>query len=157
MNSKIMKFVLVISLLLNFSLLLSAGYSYYRHSQFQITPFDQERLKGRHTIESISLRPEQRETIRGKALAFHADMDKKRQEVARKRLDLISLLRAETPDRKAIDTAIAEISSMQKDLQVTVAYHMLDIRTVLDKEQQKKFFNLIEGAMSEKGQMPCPW
>jgi Spy/CpxP family protein refolding chaperone len=165
MKDKPLKYILALSLLLNFSLLGAAGYTYYQQNWYSPAPFGHhtpERVPGGsssihpHLFEALSLKPEQRKLFEQKASLFHETLDKKGERVDRLRRSLFDLMRADHPDTKAIEMTIAEISGVQKDIQKMVAAHMLEFKFMLDKGQQKKFFDLIRGAMSSKQEMHCP-
>jgi Spy/CpxP family protein refolding chaperone len=161
MKNNMMKFLLVFSLLLNMSMLASAGYTYYRQSRHLAVPVGHGFQKPGEMVpaclfESLSLKPGQLKTMQEKAFAFHAGLDKKRQEIDLKRGTLVELMRADRPDPKSIEAAIAEINELQQDVQKIAVAHMLEFKSLLDKEQQKKFFDLVGGAMTGKGAPQCP-
>jgi Spy/CpxP family protein refolding chaperone len=161
MKNTVMRFVLVLSLLLNVSMLISAGYTYYRQSQRQ-TPLCSSGVRKTGLtgpgclFEKLSLRGEQHTTMQQMAVAFHADLDTKRQEIERKRISLVTLMREESPDKKAIDATISEIAALQQAVQRMAATHMLEFKGMLDKDQQAKFFDLIEGTMRQGAGLQCP-
>jgi Spy/CpxP family protein refolding chaperone len=164
MKNNLLKYILVLSLLLNFSLLGAAGYAYYQQNRYRTFPFGYG-AQGRvpagsmihsHLFEALSLKPEQRNLFEQKALLFHEALDKKREEVDRLRNSLFELMGAEHPDSKAIEAAIAEINGVQEDMQKMVVSHMLEFKSMLDKDQQRKFFALIEGAMTRRQETQCP-
>ena len=95
-------------------------------------------------------------TIREAATKFRAVIDEKRQAVASKRKELITMMRQDNPDRSAITELGSEISGMQEEMQRKIAMHMLDMKAGLDKEQQEKFLDLIANAMTEGRQLGCP-
>ena len=76
--------------------------------------------------------------------------------VNRLRESLFTLMSADYPDRKAIETTITEINRTQQDIQKLIVAHMLEFKSVLDKDQQKKFFDLIQGAMTKMHEIECP-
>ena len=69
---------------------------------------------------------------------FHTRLTKKRQEVDRLRVSLVALMRADNPDNKAIEATIAQINKIQEEMQKMVVSHMLEFKSMLDKDQQKK-------------------
>ena len=164
MKDNLLKYILIVSLLLNFSLLGAAAYTHYRQTRFgppplagliggpgRSGPFGPGML-----FEKLSLRPEQIKLFQQKAVVFHNALAKKRQEVDRLRNSLIALIRAGTPDHKAIAETITQINKIQEDMQKTVVSHMLEFKSMLDMDQQKKFLDMIEGAMGlHKGEI-CP-
>jgi len=156
MKNSTLKFFLLISLILNISFLGAAGYQYHKMSTSWTSPFGYKMQKGHFLFEELSLRPDQMKTMRETATKFRAIIDEKRQAVATKRKELINLMRQDNPDRDAIAAAVSKISGMQEEMQKMIAMHMLDMKAGLDKEQQNKFLDLIDNAMTEGRQMGCP-
>jgi len=156
MKNSTLKFLLLISIMLNISFVGTAGYQYYKKSTYWISPFGYKIEKGHFLFEQLSLRPDQLKALRDTATKFRSVIDEKRQAVASKRKELITLMRQDNPDRNAITAVVSEISGMQEETQRMIAMHMLDMKAGLDKEQQKKFLDLIANAMSEGRQMGCP-
>jgi Spy/CpxP family protein refolding chaperone len=103
-----------------------------------------------HLFEALSLKPEQQKIFEKQAPLFHEALDKKREKVDRLRSELIALLGADHPDSKAIEATVADINEVQESMQQMIVAHMLGFKSMLDKDQQKKFFNLIQGAMMRK-------
>ena len=165
MKNNLLKNILVLSLLLNFSLLGAAGYAYYQQTRQRISPSGYGAPRRvpvasspsqTHLFEVLSLQPEQRKLFEQKAPLFHEALDKKREKVDRLRGSLLDLMRADYPDSKALETTIAEINQVQEDMQKMVVAHMLEFKSMLDKDQQKKFFDLIQGAMTRTQEVQCP-
>jgi Spy/CpxP family protein refolding chaperone len=161
MKNNILKFVLVLSLLLNISMLFSAGYTHYKQSRYQALPLGYGVHKPGALVpsclfEELSLKPEQLRTMQQKALIFHTELNRKGQEIDQKRVSLVVLMRADNPDSKAIDASVAEINRLQLEVQKTAVTHMLEFKGMLDKDQQKKFLDLIEGTMNKQRGIQCP-
>jgi Spy/CpxP family protein refolding chaperone len=161
MKDKILKFVLVLSLILNISMLASAGYTHYMQSRYQASPFEYGIKKPGWQVpsclfEELSLKPAQLKTMRYRAFAYHADLDEKRRNIEQKRVSLVALIQADSPDGNAIDTTIAEINQLQLEVQKTAVTHMLEFKGMLDTDQQKKFLGLVEGAMTKREGLRCP-
>jgi Spy/CpxP family protein refolding chaperone len=165
MKNNLLKYILILSLLLNFSLLGAAGYTYYQQSRYRPPGFGygppgsiSAGCSSVHPylFEALSLKPEQRKLFEQKAPLFHEALDKKREKVDRLRRSLFYLMRADQPDTKAIEENIAEINGVQEDMQKLVVAHMLQFKSMLDKDQQQKFFALIEKAMSRMQEIQCP-
>ncbi len=175
MRDKILKYILIISLVLNFSFLGAAGYTHYKQTRYRVmppfagvpgrpAPFGPG-MPGRTPsgyavpaclFEELALRPEQLKLFQQKAGSFHAALDQKRQEVDRLRTALFGFMRADNPDQKAIEATIARINRTQEEMQKTVVAHMLEFKSMLDKDQQQKFLNMIEGAMGQRKGAVCP-
>jgi Spy/CpxP family protein refolding chaperone len=155
-NNSVLKFALIASLILNFTVLATAGYLYYRQTSYWVSPFGMKMPKDRFLFDELSLRPEQRKAMREKAIPFRAEIDRRRQEIVKKRKALFTLMREENPDRKAIGAVIAGISGMQEEMQRRIAGHMLEEKALLDRDQQQKFLDLIESRMTQGVQAGCP-
>ena len=151
MRNSILKLVLTASLILNISILATAGYMYYKQSDYWVSPFGAKMKKDRFLFEELSLRPEQLKIMKERARGFRAEIDRRRMEITEKRMAMLNLMRADIPDKKAVDTAISDISKMQEDMQRVVAVHILEEKSTLDKDRQKKFLDLIENAMTKEG------
>jgi Spy/CpxP family protein refolding chaperone len=156
MKDKVLRFVLVVSLLLNLSVLVSAGYTHYTQSRQATNPFGSGHPKGDHFFEELSLTPDQLKTVRQKASAFHEALDGKRGDVATLRSSLITLMRAGQPDTAGIDATVSRINRLQEDIQKMAATHILDLKAQMNNEQQKRFLDLIEGATKESKDLHCP-
>jgi Spy/CpxP family protein refolding chaperone len=165
MKDKLLKYILVLSLILNFSFLGAAGYTYYHQNWHPPAPFGYG-APGRapvgsfsmhpHLFEALSLNPEQRRVFEQKAVFFHKALDKKTEEVDRLRTSLFGLMRADHPDSKAIEATISEINRAQEDMQKMIVAHMLQFKSMLNEDQQRKFFNLIQRAMATRQEIQCP-
>ncbi len=150
MKNSILKFALTASLILNISILATAGYVYYKQSDYWVSPCGVKMKKDRFLFEELSLRPEQLKTMKERAIDFRAEIDRRRKEIAEKRLVMLNLMRADISDKKAIDSVISDISGKQEEMQQVVAMHILEGKATLDKDQQKKFLDLIENAMTRE-------
>ena len=74
----------------------------------------------------------------------------------RLREGLFGFIRTDNPDSQAIQGTIIQINRTQEDMQRMVVAHMLEFKSLLDKNQQKKFLDLIEGAMAKRKEALCP-
>jgi Spy/CpxP family protein refolding chaperone len=156
MKNNLLKYILIISLLMNVSFLGAAGYTHYKQSRPRATGSVDCDIQGKHLFGELSLNPEQIKQFQQKAVSFHRALGKKKQEVDRLRGSLLGLLRADNPDQTTIDEAISQINIRQHDMQKMVMAHILEFKSMLDKDQQKKFLDLIEGAMAKKKETLCP-
>ena len=156
MKNSLLKFALAASLILNLTVFATAGYHYYQQSHTWVSPFGKVMEKDKFLFEELSLKPEQVAAMKSKAIPFRAEIDRRRQEIDAKRKELVTLMRDQNPDKKAIDATIKEISGKQEEMQRMIVGHMLEIKSSLDEGQQRKFFDLIERNMAGSGQMTCP-
>jgi Spy/CpxP family protein refolding chaperone len=107
-------------------------------------------------FEELSLKPEQVRLFQEKAAVFHGALARKNQEVGRLRASLITLMRADVPDSQAIEAAISRIGAAQQDIQKMGVSHMLEFKSLLDQDQQKRFLDLIQRAMAQRNEAICP-
>ena len=162
MRNNLSKYLVIISVLFNFSFLGAAGFTYFRQPRHPSPPFGFEgpapcESGGQgYPFEKLSLSPEQIKLFKQKAALFHQALDRKRTDIHRLRDSLLSLMRAETPDRKSIKAAIGKINGAQEEMQKMVIQHILEFKAMLDPAQQEKFMALIEGAMAQRKEAVCP-
>ncbi len=156
MKNNFLKYILILSLLLNFSLLGAAGYTRYRQSRSLPAGPLSCGFQNNYLFHELSLKPEQIKLFQQKAASFHGLLNQKRREVDQLRGSLFGLLGADNPDHPAIEAAITRINNGQHEMQKLVVAHMLEFKAMLDKEQQKKFLSLIEDAMTKRRGTLCP-
>ena len=155
MRSSFWKYILLVSLALNLSVLATVGYLYHRQTGYWISPFGMKMAKNHFIFEELSLSPEQMAAMKARAMRFRAEIDRGRLTVTEKRREIIALMRVDPPDLAAINAQIGEINTLQGEMQKKIAAHMLEEKALLGPAQQKKFLDLIEKAMSGGGQLGC--
>ncbi len=156
MKSSLLKFTLAASLILNLTVFATAGYHYYKQSHAWVSPFGKVMEKDKFLFEELSLHPDQLAMLKSKAISFRAEIDRRRRAISVDRQFLIARMRDQNPDKKIIEDTIKEISGKQEEMQRMVVGHMIEIKSSLDPDQQRKFFDLIERNMASGGQMTCP-
>jgi len=156
MKNSLLKFALAVSLVLNLTVIATVGYRYYAQSRMWVSPFGKVMEKDRFLFEELSLKPEQMKAMKKEAMLFRAEIDTRRLEIDAKRKELVALMRSQSPDKKAIEGTIKEISGKQEEMQRMIVGHMLEIKSSLDADQQRKLFDLIERNMVGSGPMACP-
>ena len=144
MKGKLLKFILVISLLLNFSILAVAGYFYCRDSGCWGVSSDRATRKRVFLSKKLGLTPDQQKTIEEKDVAFRKSVREIRDDVLRKRRSLLDLLGKDNLDRDATDAILSEIAVLEKKTQALVVDHILEERAVFNKEQQAKYSELLK-------------
>jgi len=156
MKNSLLKFALAASVIMNLTVLATAGYHYYQKTRIWVSPFGKVMEKDRFLFEELSLKPEQMMAMKNKAIPFRAEIDRRRQEIDAKRRELVALMRFQSPDKKAIDRTIGEISGKQEEMQRMIVGHMLEIKSSFNAGQQQRFLDLIERNMTGSGQLSCP-
>jgi Spy/CpxP family protein refolding chaperone len=155
-SNQVLKFALIASLVLNVTLLATAGYHAYRRSAVWVSPFGQEMHRNQFLFEELSLGPEQLRSLKERTIPFRAEIDRSRKRILVKRKELIDLMRSEKPDSKAIEVLISDISGLQEQVQQRITKHMLEVKASLDKDNQQKFLDLIEKRIGGAGNSGCP-
>ncbi|MDD5759821.1 MAG: periplasmic heavy metal sensor [Desulfobulbaceae bacterium] len=156
MKNNALRHLLLISVVLNLAILGTVGYRYYQKAAYWISPFGHTIKKNHFLFEELALQSTQTEAMRKRAMPFRAEIDRQRADIAKQRKNLVTLMRQEQPDMTAIGVQIAGISTVQEAMQRKVVTHLLEEKALLDKEQQGKFFDLIENAMNQGSQTGCP-
>ena len=156
MKNSIARHLLLISVALNLAMLGTVGYRYYLRGAYWTSPFGHMIKKNHFLFEDLALPRSQTEAMRQRAIPFRAEIDRQRAEIAGQRKSLVSLMRQEQPDMQAIGAQVATISATQEAMQRKIVTHLLEEKALLDKDQQGKFFDLIENAMNQGSQTGCP-
>ena len=157
MRNSTLRYLLLVSVLLNLTIVGTAGYRYYQHHNNSWTsPFGASMTRDRFLFEELALAPRQVEALKKKTVPFRAELDHQRAQIAEKRRELIALMRQDNPDLPAIRALIVEISARQEEMQQRVAAHMLEVTAQMNKEEPQRFFDLIENAMSKGKMTGCP-
>ena len=157
MKNSLLKFALVASLILNVTIFATVGYHHYQQTRSWTSPFGKVMEKDKFVFEELSLKPEQVDAMKSKAIPFRAEIDRRRCAIDAKKKELVTLMRSQNPDKKSLDATIKEINGKQEEMQRMIVGHMLEMKSSLDQGQQRKFFDLIERNMTGNGgQMTCP-
>ncbi len=143
MRSNFLKFAFIVSVIFNISIISTAGYVYWRHRR-KAFMFGNMTRKEKAIFEKMDLRPDQIKALNEGSAAFRVEADKKRDEIIRERKALLTLLRGGSATNEAVDGEISKINRLQGDIQRMVAMHILNEKTMLDKDQQNRFFDLLD-------------
>jgi len=93
--------------------------------------------------QELSLSAEQITKFQEFRKAFHAELDSLSAQQNDLRQKLIQEIAAPTPDRKLLSEINESINWLQIKAQERVINHLLDVKTILGPEQQKKFLSII--------------
>lgn len=147
-----LKFLLALSVLLNVSVLATAGFKYVSSRHSWTSPYGAKMARDKFLFDELSLTREQMKAMRQKAIPFRIEVDRQRNAIVALRRELIGLLRSDAPDAVAINAVIARISALQEALQKQITSQMLEQKALLSPEQKKSFLDLIERTMTQGGQ-----
>ncbi len=148
MKNSTLKFLLLVSVILNIAILATLGYSYYQHTCRQPVPFGPARRA--FLMKELSLTPEQADLLMNNQQVFHAKITAMKQQLFQKRLQLLNLMQAAQPDTQKIEQSIEAMGDMQENIEKAVVSHIMEVKTILNTDQQKKFFGFIENIITKR-------
>ena len=150
MRTKWWTLILGFSLAFNAAVLGVCGYHYYRYScVVPSTTHCPLSLGDGHFYQRLGLSHSQLERMTPLARAFHAKLDKLSRETERKRARLVDLLSREEVDFGKIESLRKDMAGIQDQIQKEVITHLLDVRKILNPEQQAYFFKLLRKSMKQ--------
>lgn len=142
MNKKPIIFILLILTVINLAVLGTSLFHRFRSCAQARTVHQQ--IDGFELIkQELSLTAEQVAKFQNFRRAFHAGLDSLSAQQNDLRQDLIRELAAPTPDRNRLSEINERINRLQIKAQERVIDHLLDVKTILGPEQQKKFLSII--------------
>jgi len=97
--------------------------------------------------KKIGITDEQAAKIRQETLDFRKSEIRARADLQVKRLELRSLMMAETPDRAAIDTALQQVGAARMAVEKNAIDHHLAMRSAFTPEQREKLRQMREEFM----------
>lgn len=147
MGSRFLKSVLFISLLFNITILGAAGFFYLKECG---TSFGKAEKRYEGVAAKLKLTPEQRALFKEENAKFRASIRTAHGELAEKRRHIFRLLKEDDPDRASINASLAEIGRVQGMIEAKAVEHMLREKSVLDRDQQAKYLELIEKKMEKR-------
>lgn len=115
-------------------------------------------------MERLNLSDEQQKQFDALASGFRKDMVDQRAEIAKARLSLGDLLKAENPDRTKIAKQIESIGALEGSAKLKVLDHWFAVNKILTPEQQKQWKDglsrVVEDRMAGRAQrglrQECP-
>jgi len=141
-------FILMLSLIVNVSVLVTVGYHYYRNFCLAPSlpcPLNQE---SRHLYRSLGLSEAQLTAMTPLSKSFHAQMEAFESTMDAKRNLLLNLLEMDEIDLCRIQGARNEIAIIQDEIQRQVVVHIAQVKEILNPEQQKRFFEMLRASMN---------
>lgn len=151
-----LKIALAVSLAFNLSVLGAVSYFHYSKNNYWVSPLGGVMQKDKFPFDELSLSPDQKKKMREGSIAIRAEIDGKRQQIEARRKSLFKLLHAEKPDMIAIKDTISEISRIREEMEWLAVSRILEVKASLEKNQQRKFLELIENSVSIGRKSGCP-
>jgi len=161
MDKKVLVIILVISVAINAATLFTFGYFCWTR---RADPGRQELIHRppmthdwQHTriAKDLDLNKQQIEDIRGINEEIRNTMLPMREELFKKRQELMSLFNDKEPDMEHADLLLKEIAELQVQHDEQIFYRLVKIRDVLTPEQQEQLGGLLHEFI-EQGRPPEP-
>ncbi|OQX86749.1 hypothetical protein B6D60_05515 [candidate division KSB1 bacterium 4484_87] len=146
MSKKSLSWLLVISLIINFSVL--ATFSYYRwlHNSESSTRSHRSDYRSRMK-KRLHLTDEQEKQISELRSQFYDRIRPLRKKIHIQRREMMQLIGDENVDTNMVMQKLDSLKKLEKQIDVESVKNLLRYREVLSPEQQKKFFEMITSRM----------
>ena len=156
MKQKYLLIVLVLSLVVNVSVLATVGYHYYRNICLTPTAPCPLNPSDSHLYESLGLSSEQTARMATLAQSFHGRLGELGSAVEVKRNLLIDLLGKDAIDPGGSEAVRKEIASLQDEIQKEVIAHIAESKKIMNPDQQERFIELLRTS-SHNGRVHSPF
>jgi hypothetical protein len=148
--------VLMISLVMNTAFVAAIGYAYLHNPVRPRSVTRHLSERDHHFYELLGLSQAQMKKMIPMAGSFHERLNRLHADMAGKKDAMISELSGERRSLDQVETVRRQIATIQNKIQKTVIAHILDVKTILDADQQKRFFNLLRENMIQEHPMFSP-
>jgi len=148
MKNKVIVSLLILSLAMNVAVLIVVGYNFYyhRHQSLPIQSFSNR--MNHHFYLILKLTPMQQSKMEPMADLFHHEIAALYSTIKIKKELLVKLLSQKNIDQTQIDRLQKQIVAIQDNIQRIVISHLLDVKLILNENQQERFFALLHKNMN---------
>lgn len=158
MDKKLLTIILMISLAINLATMFTFGYFWWAHhnnSRLRLGGRRPMMPEWQHTriAKELRLSAQQMEEIRRANEEMRAETQTLREELFRKRQDLMALIREKEPQRDHADALIGEIAALQARHDKQIFDRMVAMKNILSPEQQQRL-NALLHTLLEAGRPP---
>lgn len=129
--------ILILSLGLNIGIIVTFGHHWFMEREFRKGPGESRWLKDKMKKE-LNLTDEQVKFMEQDRAALRQEIKVIREELQKKRSELFTQVNAEKVDNQKIDQLINDITQLQVKVEKGIIGHLLNMKTHLTPEQQKK-------------------
>ncbi len=150
MKNRWMGLLLILSLTINMAVIVVAGYKSYHHGHQALPATDLETEKSHHFFHVLGLSKSQMVEMEAMATLFHNQLNKLYSTMGIKKDLLIKLLSQKDVTRSQAEQLQEQIAMIQENIQKVVISHLLDMKTILNENQQKYFFELLQTRMNSQ-------
>ena len=117
---------------------------------------DQRDQRFEQMKRELALSAKQTEQLNVYRTTFHAELDSLSSQLIAVRTELAHALSAQEMDTTRINSNFNEIGRLQSAAQRRVISHLLSVKSILNPEQQKKFFAIVLERFSSASDQPLP-
>jgi Spy/CpxP family protein refolding chaperone len=150
MPNKTLIGILILSVAINAAVLTGWGYQYFRIQRpVSSTACPFVRQKG-HFYQQLGLSQPQLHQIDPLAHKFHSRLAKFHAAMETKKNRLVRLLSEDPLNPDRIEQVRREMAGIQEEIQKDIIEHILNIRNILDSEQQQRFFALLHKSLQQE-------
>jgi Spy/CpxP family protein refolding chaperone len=142
--------ILVLSLAVNAAAIAVGGYNYYRKVHLSTTAVSPSPEKEHHFYQVLGLTQAQLAKIDPMAKSFHGRLESLHSVMGVKKDLLVSLLGQENIAHTEIEKLRQEMAAIQDNIQRIVISHILDVKAILESNQQERFFNMLHKSMHQE-------
>jgi Spy/CpxP family protein refolding chaperone len=142
--------ILVLSLAVNAAVIAVSGYNYYRKVRLSMTGVSPSPGKEHHFYQVLGLTQAQLVKIDPLAKSFHGRLENLHSVMGVKKDLLVSLLGQENVAHTEIEKLREEMAAIQDNIQRIVISHILDVKAILDSNQQERFLKLLHKSMHQE-------
>jgi len=142
--------VLVLSLAVNTAALAVGGYNWYCGRHLSSTALHPSDKMDHHFYQVLGLKPAQLAKMDHMAAAFHSRLESLHSAMAEKKDKMVNFLSRKNPASLQIEKLREEMAANQDSIQKLVISHVLEVKTILDIDQQKRFFDLMRRSMTHE-------
>jgi len=150
MKRRWMGLLLILSLTINMAVIVVAGYQSYQQDNQAVPVTDLETGRSHHFFHVLGLSKSQMSEMESMAALFHNQLTKLYSTMEIKKNLLFKLLSQKDVTPSQAEQLQKQIAIVQENIQREVIYHLLDIKTILNENQQKQFFELLQASMNSE-------
>ncbi len=147
MQNKWLTMVLIVSLAMNAAFVAVAGYGYFHNRGRMRSDTGHLADKGNHFYEMLGLTQDQLTQMTPMAESFHGQVNRLHADMRIKKESMIRMLRGEKAAEERVEALRGEMAAIQDRIQKEVIAHILDVKEILDSDQQEHFFDLLHERM----------
>jgi Spy/CpxP family protein refolding chaperone len=148
--------VLIVSVAMNAAFIAVAGYGYFRNRSIYDRDAPQLHSDSHHHYQVLELTQTQLSEMTPIATLFHKQLNRLHDDMEIKKKAMINVLHDERPREKQVDALRKEMAVIQNRIQKLVIAHILDVKDILDSDQQERFFELLSESMTKERHMFIP-